>query len=179
MVYAALLRRDPGRSKMFTDPGMLNLPPTWNALYVKRRLVQAFKIEQRLSDRRISPAIIQSAWGVIPLSDRLADNVAPDEVPGRDGWESWAREASGATAGEVSRMIEALNWPGAILAVHGGPGRAQALRLLVWAFCVASGRNGGALLRSRGWSHATFVQNVGRGAERIAERLNAIAVPVT
>ena len=26
MVYAALLRRDPAR-KMFTDPGLLNLPP--------------------------------------------------------------------------------------------------------------------------------------------------------
>ena len=163
---------------MFTDPGKLNLPLTWNALHVKRRLVQAFKIEQRLSDRRIGPAIIQSAWGVIPLSDSLADNVAPDEVPDRDGWESWAREASGATGAEVSRMIEALNWPGAILAVHGGAGRTQALRLLVWSYCAASGRNAGALLRSRAWSYETFARNVGRGAERIAACLNARDVAV-
>ena len=116
--------------------------------------------------------------GVVP-DDSLADNVAPDEVPGRDGWESWAREASGATGNEISRMIEALNWPGAILAHNGGAGRAQALRLLVWSYCAASGRNAGALMRSRGWSHAPFTRNVGRGAERIAERLNAIGVAVT
>ena len=179
MVYAALLRRDPGRTKMFTDPSKLNLPPTWNALHVKRRLVQAFKIELRLNDKRIGPAIIQSAWGVIPLSDRLADNVAPDEVPGRDGWESWAREASGATAGEVSRMIEALNWPGAIFArprrPRAGSGAAPS-RVGILRGQRAQRRRAAALARLVA---CDVRENVGRGAERIAERLNAIAVPVT
>ena len=77
---------------------------------------------------------------------------------------------AGALPYEVSRMEEALSWPGLVLANgHAAEGKA----LLAWAFCVGYGKPLRALMRQRGWSRSTFYRAVDSGSARIAAYLNA------
>ena len=76
---------------------------------------------------------------------------------------------------EISRMEEALSWPGLVLSNgYAVEGRV----LLAWGFCVGYGRPLRALMRKRGWSRSTFYRSVEYGAERIAGHLNAHGVAV-
>ena len=61
--------------------------------------------------------MLRNTWK-LDTTDTFADRVAQGEAPREEVWEKWAREG-GATAVEISRMEEALGWPGAIL-VNGG-----------------------------------------------------------
>ena len=79
-------------------------------------------------------------------------------------WDKWAR-AGGALPYEVSRMEEALSWPGQVLSNgHAAEGKV----LLAWTFCVAYGRPLRQLMRKRGWSRSTFYRAVDTGSARIA-----------
>ena len=76
---------------------------------------------------------------------------------------------------EVSRMEEALGWPGQVLANgHAIEGRV----LLAWAYCQAYGKPLRRMLRQKGWSRTTFYKAVDNGSQRIADHLNKRAVMV-
>ena len=89
---------------------------------------------------------------------------------------SWrASTSGGALPYEVSRMEEALSWPGTILANEHA---VEAKTLLAWAFCVAYGKPLRRMLRKRGWSRSTFYRCVDSGSKRIADYLNQRSVTV-
>ena len=169
LVYRiSTLTRDLGHR--YGEPGALERPSRWDADWVRHRLVEGFTIERRMPDRRIGPAIVKGAWLAIPTTDSFSDKVAQGEAPRQEIWEAWAR-AGGCTAAQVSRMEEALAWPGAILA-NGGGRAVEARCLLAWAFTVAYGRSLRQLMRTRGWSRSSFYRSVEDGAARIASHLN-------
>ena len=132
------LHRDLGYRPFGDDAGELQCPDTWNAAWVKHRLVEAFMIERRIPDRRIGPAMLRNTWK-LDTTDTFADRVAQGEAPREAVLEKWAREG-GASSVEVSRMEEALGWPGAILANGGDRHAVEARCLLAWAFHAARGR---------------------------------------
>ena len=134
------------------------------------RLVEGFRIERRLPDKRIGPGIVKGAWAQHPHRRQLCRSRCQGESPRQEIWEAWAR-AGGCTAAQVSRMEEALAWPGAILA-NGGGRAVEARCLLAWAFTVAYGRSLRRLMHTRGWSRSSFYRSVEDGAERIASHLN-------
>ena len=152
------------------DGGELERPSAWTADWVKHRMVEAFTIERRIPDKRVGPAIVKGAWAKIATTDSFADRVHQGELAREHVWDKWAR-SGGALPYEVSRMEEALSWPGTVLANgHAAEGKA----LLAWAFCVpieAGTRRW--LLRKRGWSRSTFYRAVDSGSARIAAYLNA------
>ena len=78
-------------------------------------MVEAFTIERRLPDKRVGPAIVKSAWTKIATTDSFAERVHQGELAREHVWDKWAR-AGGALPYEVSRMEEALSWPGTVLA---------------------------------------------------------------
>ena len=71
-------------------------------------MVEAFTIELRLPDKQIGPAIVKGAWASWRANTFGTNGLAP----------------GGALPNEVSRMEEALSWPGTILA-NGHAGRGQ------------------------------------------------------
>ena len=151
-----------------TGAGKLQCPSTWNAAWVKHRLVEAFTIERRIPDKRVGPAMLRNTWR-IDTTDAFADRVAQGEAPREVVWEKWAR-AGGATLVEISRMEEALGWPGAIL-VNGSDRHAVEARcLLAWAFHAAYQKLSLRRIprQKRGWSRSTFYRAVDSGSTRIA-----------
>ena len=154
--------------------GELERPSAWNADWVKHRMVEAFTIERRIPDKRVGPAIVKGAWTKITTTDTFAERVDQGELARENVWEKWAR-AGGALPYEVSRMEEALTWPGVVLS-NGHAAEAKAL--LAWAFCVGYGRPLRQLMRKRGWSRSTFYRAVDSGSARIANHLNARAAAV-
>ena len=95
--------------------GELERPSAWTADWVKHRMVEAFTIERRIPDKRVGPAIVKDAWAKIATTDSFADRVHQGELAREHVWDKWAR-AGGALSYEVSRMEEALSWPGTVLA---------------------------------------------------------------
>jgi len=165
------LHRDLGHR--FADPGELKRPDRWTGDWVRHRLVEAFSVEKRLPDKRVGPAMVRNTWRLATV-DTFAEVVDQGEQARAHVWEQWAR-AGGALPYEISRMEEALSWPGLVLSNgHAVEGRV----LLAWGFCVAYGRPVRALLRKRGWSRTTFYRSVETGADRIASYLNTRAVTV-
>ncbi len=154
--------------------GELERPRTWTGEWVKHRMVEAFTIERRIPDKRVGPAIVKGAWATIDTTDTFADRVYQGELARENVWDKWAR-AGGALPYEVSRMEEALSWPGQVLANgHAVEGKV----LLAWAFCVAYGKPLRRMLRQRGWSRSTFYRCVDSGSKRIADYLNQRSVTV-
>ena len=99
----------------------------------------------------------QRRVGDIDTTDSFSDRVYQGELARENVWETWAR-AGGALPHEVSRMEEALSWPGQVLANgHATEGKV----LLAWAFCIAYGRPLSRMMRQRGWSRTTFYQGGG------------------
>ena len=78
-------------------------------------MAEAFTIERRIPDKRVGPAIVKGAWAQIATTDSFADRVYQGELARERVWDKWAR-AGGALPYEVSRMEEALSWPGQVLA---------------------------------------------------------------
>ena len=149
-------------------------PRTWTAEWVKHRMVEAFTIERRIPDKRVGPAIVKGAWATIDTTDSFSDRVYQGELARENVWEAWAR-AGGALPHEVSRMEEALSWPGQVLSNgHATEGKV----LLTWSFCIAYGRPLSRMMRQRGWSRTTFYKAVDTGSGRIADHLNKRAVMV-
>ncbi len=154
--------------------GELERPSAWTADWVKHRMVEAFTIERRIPDKRVGPAIVKGAWANIATTDSFADRVHQGELAREHVWDKWAR-AGGALPYEVSRMEEALTWPGTVLANRHA---VEAKTLLAWAFCVAYGKPLRRMLRKRGWSRSTFYRCVDGGSKRIADYLNQRSVTV-
>jgi len=157
------IQRQLGHSHFFGDPGEIERPTKWTGDWVRHRLIEAFTIERRIPDKRVGPAIVKGAWASIPTTDSFAERVDQGELAREHVWNEWAR-ASGALPYEVSRMEEALSWPGQVLsngyAVEGKV-------LLAWAFCVAYGRPVRAAAKA--WLVADDVLPVSgkrRGADR-------------
>jgi hypothetical protein len=175
-VRTSTLHRDLAYRPFCGDAGELQCPSTWNAEWVKHRLVEAFMIERRIPDRRIGPAMLRNTWK-LDTTDTFADRVAQGEAPRAEVFEKWAREG-GASSVEVSRMEEALGWPGAILVNGSDRYAVEARCLLAWAFHAARGRSLGRRMRQRGWSRTTFYRAVDSGSRRIADHLNARAAAV-
>ena len=162
------LERDLGL-RTLAGTGELERPSKWTADWVKHRMIEAFTIERRIPDRRVGPAIVKGAWAKIDTTDSFADRVYQGELAREHVWDKWAR-AGGALPHEVSRMEEALSWPGQVLSNgHATEGKV----LLAWAFCQAYGKPLRRMCRQRGWSRTTFYHCVECGAQRIADYLNA------
>ena len=154
--------------------GEIEKPRAWNADWVKHRMVEAFTIERRIPDKRVGPAIVKGAWAQIDTTDTFADRVYQGELARENVWEAWAR-AGGALPHEVSRMEEALCWPGQVLSNgHATEGKV----LLAWAFCIGYGKPLRRMLHQRGWSRTTFYKAVDSGSAQIAVYLNQRSVAV-
>ena len=134
MLRVSILHRDLGHR--FADPGELERPEQWTGDWVRSRLVEAFAVEKRLPDKKVGPAMVRNTWKIATI-DTFADVVDQGELPASIVWEKWAR-AGGALPYEISRMEEALGWPGLVLSNgHGVEGRV----LLAWGYCVGYGRS--------------------------------------
>ena len=123
---------------------------------MKHRMVEAFTIERRIPDKRVGPAIVKGAWATIDTTDSFSDRVYQGELARENVWEAWAR-AGGALPHEVSRMEEALSWPGQVLCKR--PRHRRARCCSTWAFCMAYGRPLSRMMRQRGWSRTTFYKD--------------------
>ena len=88
-------------------------PDCWTADWVKVRLAEAFEIERRIPGGRVGPAVIRSSWRIDTV-DSFSDRVHQGELAREEVWRTWAR-AGGATPQEVTRMEEAMSWPGSML----------------------------------------------------------------
>ena len=98
-------------------------------------MVEAFLVEKRLPDKRVGPAMVRNTWK-LDTTDTFAERVGQGELARENVWEAWAR-AGGALPHEVSRMEEALSWPGTVVSER--PCHRRKV-LLAWAFCVAYGK---------------------------------------
>ena len=139
----SLIHRDLGHR--FADPAELERPAKWTGVWIKHRMIEAFTIEKRIPDKKIGPAIVRGAWQNIPTTDTFAERVDQGELAREHVWEQWAR-AGGALPYEISRMEEALSWPGLVLSNgYAVEGRV----LLAWGFCVAMAPGAGAHAQAR------------------------------
>ena len=85
--------------------------------------------QRGIPDKRVGPAIVKGAWATIDTTDSFSDRVYQGELARENVWEAWAR-AGGALPHEVSRMEEALSWPGQVLS-NGHGDRGQGVTHLV------------------------------------------------
>ena len=144
-------------------------PSAWTADWMKHRMVEAFTIERGFptsaSARQSSKARGPGSPPPTPSRKLSGKASGPRERLGQMG------PRRGALPYEVSRMEEALSWPGLVL---GNGHAAEGKALLAWAFCVAYGKPLRQLIRKRGWSRSS----VDGGSARIAEHLNKRTVAV-
>ena len=155
------------------DMELLEPPPQWDAEWVRWRLVEAYRIEQRLpgANRRMHTGF----WPEHPYE--FSDIVGWDE----DGNSAsqrvqadWSHARGGVYASEVSRLDEAQEWLRVDLKDH----HVERKCLASWAACVAYKHSLRALMLRKRWSRSSFYRRVFLGSERIAVRLRANNVEV-
>jgi hypothetical protein len=144
--------------------------PTWTADKVRARLVEAFDIDRRLpGDRRAK--FKTSSWPATPLHDyrdQLHWNNPGDSARDRN-WERWAN-ARDVAPDEMTRWQETLNW------LRWVPNHERE-SLEAWAKAEVIGIPLRRMLRYRRWTVTTFYQRRNDGAQRIADKLNALNPP--
>jgi len=157
------------------DMELIEPPPTWTADWVRDRLVEAYRIEQRLpgAARRT-----QSGLWPKPIYE-FADVVGWEAQGMEDARQrvlaQWSSARGGVYAVEISRMDEAHGW----LAQHLGlQHQVERACLASWATCIAYRRSLRALMLRRRWSRATFYRRVEDGSGIIAAALRKEGVEV-
>jgi hypothetical protein len=147
-------------------------PLHWDSNWVRWRLVEAYRIEQRLPGefRRRRTA---GFWPEHPYE--FGDVVGWDEEMHKRAIAEWSHaRKSGVYAIELSRMEEAHEW----LRVDLGKQPVERACLASWATCVAYKYSLRSLMLRKRWSRTTFYRRVLFGSERIATRLRSSNVEV-
>lgn len=129
-----------------------DIPLVWTPEHVQTRLVEAFKLARR--EPRVGPRQHANGWpDYLREFGDLTDMIEDEELAARRKRPS---------ASEVSRMTEALAWPGQFLA-----GRLLASdALMFWALATATGRDMAETLHRRKKKAIAL-------AEEMERRLNA------
>ena len=144
-------------------------PEHWNDDWVRVRLVEAYRIEQRLpGGNRISA----SSWPAHAYE--FADVVGWDDARQRV-MDKWANIRGGVFAAELTRMEQAHEWLRVRLAQY----NRERTCLAHWATAIAYRRSLRSLLIRRRWSRSTFYRRVDEGSRIIAASLISDDVPVT
>lgn len=142
-------------------------PASWNPTWVGLRMIEAYAVLRKLPEKggggAAWPAYVHTWEDVIHWGD-WRDRV----------WQDWQR-TKGAHAWQVSRMDQAMAWPGHFL--RGQPGAARCLT--VWAMCRGWRIPLRPELLKRGWSQPTLSRKKGAACTIIAEGLNRQSVVVT
>jgi hypothetical protein len=145
-------------------------PPTWTADWVRVRLVEAYRIEQRLPGhvrRKIVapwPAHAYEFSDIVGWSDDASERVL----------DKWAHTRGGVYASEMSRLEAAHEWLRVQLASYA----AERMCLSGWAACIAYGHSVRALVVRKRWSRASFYRRVDTGSIIIARALQREGVKV-
>ena len=137
-------------------------PAAWTDEWVRHRLIEAYRIEQRLPGhmrrRMVAP------WPAHPYE--FADIVGWDNASERV-LESWANARGGVYAVEISRMEQAHEW----LRVQLAQRQIERACLASWAACIAYKHSLRALMVRKRWSRSTFYRRVEDGSRIIAQSL--------
>jgi hypothetical protein len=144
-------------------------PPEWTDDWVRHRLIEAYRIEQRLPGARRQK--FSGLWPAHPYE--FADVVGWDDARERV-WEGWSHANGGVYAEEISRMDEAQEWLRVELAKHPG----ERVCLAAWAACVAYKYSLRSLVLRKKWSRSTFYRRVVDGSKIITCQLIAADVEV-
>jgi hypothetical protein len=154
------------RDMEFTEP-----PPAWDSEWVRWRLVEAYRIEQRLPG-----ASRRTQRGYWPEhAYEFSDTVGWDEARREQVVKDWAHARNGAVYSvEVTRMDEAQDWLSVELKDH----QVERTCLAAWAACVAYKHSLRSLMLRKRWSRTTFYRRVLFGSERIAAMLRSSNVEV-
>ena len=144
-------------------------PAMWCDEWVRHRLVESYRIEQRLPGGNRTGT---SIWP--PISYEFADVVGWDDARERV-MDQWSHIRGGVFAVELTRMEQAHEWLRIRLAAY----PAERTCLAHWATAIAYNHSLRALLFRRRWSRSTFYRRVEEGSRIITASLIADDVAVT
>lgn len=161
-------------ARVLPEDDARELPATWTADHVGRRLIDAMRTLDRLP-RVKGPRGSGNHW--VPTRLEWADRLAQAELPEAERRERDMRQnslASRPSGAEIDRMDRALEWLRDLRAKD----PALALVTSLWALRAARGRSVRALCRERGWAPATLYKLRGRALDHLAALLTARGTPV-
>ena len=154
------------------DDGVL--PAAWTPDHVARRLVEAFRILDRLP-RIATPRQAGNHWPRHRVE--WADQLAQAELPAAERRDrEMARNALAfrPSGGEIARMDAALEWLRDLRALDPG----LALVTSLWALRTARRRSVRALCREKNWAPHTVYKLRARALDHLAATLNAGGIAV-
>ncbi len=151
------------------DRGDAPVPVAWTADHVARRLVEAFRILDRLPRVR-GPRQPGGHWPQhrVEWADHLAQAELP-EAEKRERVEWRNRLAPVPTGTEITQMEASLEWLRDLRALDSG----LALVTSLWALRAARGRSVRALCRERNWAPHTFYRLRAKALDHLAASLEA------
>jgi TnpA family transposase len=138
-------------------------PDTWTAAWVCTRLIEAYRIEQRLPGnvrRKLVAPWPKHAY-------EFSDVVAQGEAASERVLHQWENTRGGVYAIELTRMEQAHEWLRVQLRNYAG----ERMCLAGWAACVAYGHSVRALMVRKHWSRSSFYRRVDTGSIIIAKAL--------
>jgi len=143
------------------------IPERWTEQYVGRRLVDAFRVLNRL------PGIPwpKDPGNAMPDVKRDADDLR--DWPKDDAFEALARRLELPDRAEITRMEGALAWIAALRTHDTG----MALQVMHWANQSARRRSIRRMCIEQRWSPSVFYRRVHRGREWISGWLNSANLP--
>ena len=150
------------------------VPAAWTPEHVARRLVDAFRILDRLPRVR-GPRQPGGHWPrhSIEWADQLAQAQLPEaEKRERAEWRN--RMGPTPTGVEITQMEASLEW----LRELRGRDSGLALVTSLWALRAARGRSVRALCRERSWAPHTFYRLRAKALDHLAASLEARGVAV-
>jgi hypothetical protein len=145
------------------DMDVAQLPPEiWTADWVCTRLVEAYRIEQRLPGQVRRKLVAPWPKHAYEFSDVVGWDDARQRV-----LDNWAQTKGGVYAIELTRMEQAHEWLRVQLRHYAG----ERMCLAGWAACVAYGHSVRALMVRKRWSRSSFYRRVDTGSIIIARSL--------
>lgn len=150
------------------------VPEAWTPEHVARRLVEAFRILDRMPRVR-GPRQPGDHWPRHRVE--WADQLAQAELPESEKREraEWRHRAGFAPTGaEIGRMEASLDWLRDLRALDSG----LALVTSLWALRAARRRSVRGLCRERKWAPHTFYRLRAKALDHLSARLNARGVAV-
>jgi hypothetical protein len=147
-------------------------PQRWTPDWVRLRMVEAFRIERRLPNKRGRDPMA-TLWP--PVSPEFSDMVHRGELASEQVLELWANARSPVYAAEIERMEQAFGWLNLFLSRHD----LERLCLLHWAKATAWNYPVARVLQARRWAKTSFYKHVSVGSYIIAKSLVAEEIAVS
>jgi phage-related protein len=148
------------------------VPARWSPDWVRLRMVEAFRIERRLPNKRGRDPMA-TLWP--PVSPEFSDIVHRGELASEQVLELWANAKSPVYSAEIERMEQAFGWLKGFLSRH----ESERLCLLHWAKATAWNYPVARVLQRRRWAKTSFYKQVSTGSFIIAKSLEADNIAVS